>query len=139
MSKSSHTKGKSTRRKKKTQVWQLLLAVVVVAAVASSWMFIGRDSSVSPAGSADDADSSVQPIVTPGLEDRMVLPARPQRPRPVTLNPAAFVDQPEVQASYQAAKDSPEALENVACYCGCFSNSGHRNNLDCFKDNHGIT
>ena len=23
------------------------------------------------------------------------------------------------------------------CYCGCFSNSGHRNNLDCFKDNHG--
>jgi len=139
MSKSGHTKGKTSRRKKKTQVWQLLLAVVVVAAVASSWMFIGHDSSVSQLGAAEDDASSVQPIVTPGMEDRMVLPAKPQRPRPVTLNPASFANQPEVQASYQAAKDSPEALENIACYCGCFSNSGHRNNLDCFKDNHGIT
>ena len=69
----------------------------------------------------------------------MILPAQPQKPRPVTLSPSAFADSPEVQTAYQAAKDSPEALEHVACYCGCYGSSGHRNNLDCFKDNHGVT
>ncbi|OFW41864.1 MAG: hypothetical protein A3J28_01450 [Acidobacteria bacterium RIFCSPLOWO2_12_FULL_60_22] len=68
----------------------------------------------------------------------MVLPAQPRTPRPTTLNPASF-DNPEVKAAYQAAKEAPEALENVACYCGCFGTSGHRNNLDCFTDNHGVT
>ena len=81
----------------------------------------------------------MEPVAVPGMENRMILPAKPQNPRPVTLNPAAFADNAEVQASYQAAKDSPEALENVACYCGCYGNSGHRNNLDCYKDSHGVT
>lgn len=68
----------------------------------------------------------------------MVIPAQPRTPRPMTLNPANF-DNPDVKVAYQAAKEAPEALENVACYCGCFRTSGHRNNLDCFTDNHGAT
>jgi uncharacterized protein with PCYCGC motif len=137
MSKSSQGKGKASRRKKKTKIWQLLLAVAVVIGMASSWMFFSGGGSGNQA--TPEAEEAVQPVVVPGLEDRMVLPAKPQRPRPVTLNPAAFSDQPEVAAAYQAAKDSPETLENVACYCGCFGNAGHRNNLDCYKDSHGVT
>lgn len=138
MSKGGSSKGKSSRRKKKTGVWQLLLAIIVVAGLASSWILISRESSSNPSAEGEAMEDAAPSMVTPGLENRMVLPAKPQRPRPVTLNPAAF-DEPEVKASYQAAKDTPEALENVACYCGCFGNSGHRNNLDCYKDNHGVT
>ena len=137
MPKAGHTKPKSSHRKKKTRVWQLVLAIVVIAGLASSWLFITGEPA-NQSASANVRDASVPSIVVPGLENRMVLPATPQTPRPVTLNPAAF-DEPETKASYQAAKDSPEALENVSCYCGCFGNSGHRNNLDCFKDSHGVT
>jgi hypothetical protein len=109
--------------------------VLVVAGLASSWFLMSR-----PAGETELADdSSLKPEPPPpGLENRMILPAKPQPRRPVTLNPAAF-DDPEVKTAYQAAKDVPEVLEYMPCYCGCFGNAGHRNNLDCFKDNHGVT
>jgi cytoskeletal protein RodZ len=137
MSKSGYGNRKASSRKKKTKVWQLVLAIVVIAGLASSWIFLTGEPA-NQSASADVSDASVPSIVVPGLENRMVLPATPQSVRPATLNPAAF-DDPETKASYQAAKDSPEALENVPCYCGCFGNSGHRNNLDCFTDNHGVT
>jgi len=137
MAKAGQDKRKSSHRKKKTKLWQLVLAIVVIAGLASSWIFLtGEPSSGTAAG--DAADTAARAVVTPGLENRMVLPATPRSPRPATLNPAAF-DEPETRAAYQAAKDSPEALENVSCYCGCFGNSGHRSSLDCFTDNHGVT
>ena len=137
MAKAGQDKRKSSHRKKKTKLWQLVLAIVVIAGLASSWIFLtGGPSSGTAAG--DAADTAARAVVTPGLENRMVLPATPRSPRPATLNPAAF-DEPETKAAYQAAKDSPEALENVSCYCGCFGNSGHRSSLDCFTDNHGVT
>ena len=86
---------------------------------------------------AQGGPGNLEPL-PPSLRNRMVLPARPQTPRPIIMdvsgNPNA-----EIRASYQAARDVPAVLENVACYCGCFGNSGHRNNLDCFKDSHGLT
>ena len=44
----------------------------------------------------------------------------------------------KIGLAYQAAKDIPEVLERLPCYCGCFTNAGHRNNLDCFRDDHGV-
>jgi len=38
---------------------------------------------------------------------------------------------------YQVAREIPEVLERVMCYCGCDRNPGHQNNLDCFADDHG--
>jgi uncharacterized protein with PCYCGC motif len=136
MSKTGRSKEKVSRRRKKTRYGQLILAIVVVAGLASSWILISREPSDSSA-MPDAADVSADEKPAPGLEDRMILPAKPQNPRPVTLNPAAFASDPEVQQSYQAAKNVPEVLEHLACYCGCFGNAGHRNNLDCFKDSHG--
>jgi hypothetical protein len=137
MSKPGRSKEKLPQRKKKARIGQLILAIVVVAGLASSWILISREPAPESASQSDAADPAATEKPAPGLENRMILPAKPQIPRPVTLNPAAFASDAEVQAAYQAAKDSPEALENVACYCGCYGNSGHRNNLDCYKDNHG--
>jgi hypothetical protein len=52
-----------------------------------------------------------------------------------TLNPANFDGR--AREAYQAAKDIPEVLAELPCFCGCAVNAGHKNNLFCFKDNHG--
>lgn len=54
-----------------------------------------------------------------------------------TLDPAMFSG--KTRESYQAAKDVPEVLAQVGCYCGCMKNSGHEHNLHCFTDSHGAT
>jgi hypothetical protein len=115
--------------------------VVVIAALVGSWLLLSGGSS----SNQETASASVMPEpsdrLPASLQGRLVLPATPQKPRPTTLNPATFASNPnpEIAASYQVAKEIPEVLEYMPCYCGCFGTAGHRNNLDCFRDNHGIT
>jgi hypothetical protein len=52
------------------------------------------------------------------------------------LSPSMFGDE-KTRAAYQTAKDIPEVLEQLPCFCGCMSSFGHKNNLFCFKDQHG--
>lgn len=52
------------------------------------------------------------------------------------LSPTIFNDE-KTRAAYQVAKDIPEVLEQLPCFCGCMTNFGHKNNLFCFKDQHG--
>ena len=52
------------------------------------------------------------------------------------LSPALFTDE-KTRAAYQAAKDIPDVLEQLPCFCGCMMNLDHKNNLFCFKDQHG--
>jgi hypothetical protein len=124
--------GGTPDRRRKTRLWQAILAVVVLGAMVSAYVLTNRESPSS------DKEIAELLSTTAPIRNRMVLPARPRNPRPDTLNPAAYTD-PETKQAYQAAKDVPEALEHMACYCGCFASAGHRNNLDCFKDNHGVT
>ena len=63
---------------------------------------------------------------------REVLP----KPNVATLDPAQFTG--KVRLAYEAAREVPEVLAQLPCYCGCMSGFGHRNNLDCFHDNHGV-
>ncbi len=125
--------GGSASSKKKTRLWQAVLVVGVVGVMIGAYVLREQGASGDDPGKQPGLLASGS-----GLRNRLVLPASPIKPRPVTLNPAAFTD-PEVRQAYQAAKDTPEPLEYMACYCGCFGTSGHRNNLDCFKDNHGAT
>lgn len=62
------------------------------------------------------------------------LPAVPRNPRPATLNPELFIG--KVRNAYRIARQVPELLERMPCYCGCYVNNGHRNNLDCYVDRH---
>ncbi len=65
------------------------------------------------------------------------LPALPRSERPPTLDPALFTGQ--VAEGYRVAREHPELLEQMPCYCGCYGTHGHQNNLDCFRDRHGET
>ena len=54
-----------------------------------------------------------------------------------TLPPALFSGR--VKRAYQIARDIPEVLDKLYCYCMCKENSGHKNLLTCFVDNHAAT
>jgi hypothetical protein len=128
---------KSSTRRKSKRLIQGFLAFLVIIGIVSAWFLSGGSGGSSSSTSASLAPTSVDPNTLPAsLKNRLVLPANPLPKRPYTLEPSTFPD-PEVQKSYQAARDVPEVLEHMPCYCGCFTNAGHRNNLDCFKDNHG--
>jgi hypothetical protein len=65
------------------------------------------------------------------------LPAVPRHQRPITLDPALFTGQ--AQEGYRIARERPALLESLPCYCGCYTNRGHQNLLDCFADRHAET
>jgi uncharacterized protein with PCYCGC motif len=54
-----------------------------------------------------------------------------------TLDPSQFTG--KARAAYQAAKEIPEVLVELPCFCGCMDSKelGHKNNLYCFADPHG--
>jgi len=58
------------------------------------------------------------------------------KPNVATLDPAQFTGQARI--AYEAAREVPEILAQLPCYCGCMTGFGHRNNLDCFHDTHGV-
>lgn len=62
------------------------------------------------------------------------LPAVPRAQRLPTLDPALFTG--DVAEAYRVARDRPELLEQMPCYCGCYGTQGHQNLLDCFHDRH---
>jgi len=62
------------------------------------------------------------------------LPAVPRLQRPPTLDPAQFSGR--AGETYRVARERPALLERLPCYCGCFTQQGHQNLLDCFADLH---
>jgi hypothetical protein len=52
-----------------------------------------------------------------------------------TLSPENYTGR--ARLAYQAAKDIPEILAQLPCFCGCMDSLGHHNNLYCFADSHG--
>ncbi len=106
-------KGKPARTASRTPV--ILGALLVVAALGIGgywWRSGGSDGPV-----------------------RGAKPAIPRVPRPATLSPALFTGY--AARGYRVAKEIPDVLERIRCYCGCDVNPGHQNNLDCFADEHG--
>ena len=53
-----------------------------------------------------------------------------------TMDPARFTDA-KTKDSYAAAKEIPDVLKELPCFCGCMVAHGHKNNLFCFMDEHG--
>jgi hypothetical protein len=52
-----------------------------------------------------------------------------------TLDPARFFG--VVREAYEVAQKNPALLAQLHCYCGCDQEVGHRNLLDCYRDEHG--
>jgi hypothetical protein len=103
---------KPNKRAKKKSNQNLILGIVAIAIIAgAAWMVLRPSGDVGGGSLAAD--------------------------RPYTLAPSQFSHDPKAQAAYQVAKDIPEVLEQLPCFCGCMNNRGHKNNLFCFSDEHG--
>jgi len=59
-----------------------------------------------------------------------------QENRP-TLSPARFSG--KVRRAYEIAREIPEVLDQLYCYCRCRENFGHKNLLSCYVDTHAST
>ncbi len=59
----------------------------------------------------------------------------PKTGLPKTLDPNLI--QGKDREGYQIAKEIPEILAQLPCFCGCEA-VGHENLLDCFVDEHGV-
>lgn len=94
--------------------------LVLAAIVLGTWHFVSPRS------------SPINYLLTPEA-----LPAVPHARRPDTLDPARFTGR--IAEGYRVARERPELLERLPCYCGCYLTDGHQNNLDCFRDQHGET
>ncbi|NOZ03495.1 MAG: hypothetical protein GXO92_02680 [FCB group bacterium] len=60
--------------------------------------------------------------------------ARGGEKRP-TLAPRLFPG--NVARAYEVAREIPEILDKIYCYCECQENIGHKSLLTCFVDRHG--
>jgi len=98
---------KKTKLKKQT-VWIAVASAGVVALTV--WVFIG--------GAGQQLTASGAKLVH-------------------TMDPSYFSKDPKARAAYQAAKDIPEVLAELPCFCGCMTALGHESNLFCFRDEHG--
>ena len=54
-----------------------------------------------------------------------------------TLPPERF--QGKVRRAYEIARQIPEVLDRLYCYCRCKENIGHKNLLSCYVDTHAST
>ncbi len=59
----------------------------------------------------------------------------PQTGLPQTLDPKLIKGKD--REGYQVAKEIPEILAQLPCFCGCEA-VGHESLLDCFVDEHGV-
>ena len=67
---------------------------------------------------------------------RAIAAAARRETRP-TLDPARFVGKARV--SHQVARDIPDVLDQLYCYCACDKHLGHKSLLSCYTDGHAAT
>ena len=100
--------------------------ILLFPILAISFLLINGGWSKSFAKETDDAKSF------------KVLKAKMTDPKtglPKTLDPKLIKGQD--RKGYQVAKEIPEILAQLPCFCGCEA-VGHENLLDCFVDEHGV-
>jgi len=71
--------------------------------------------------------AAVHPDPRPGVTADRVLP------------PGLLPDTRGVLEAYMAARNAPQILDGVFCYCQCARNFGHRSLLSCFESDHGAS
>jgi hypothetical protein len=102
--------------------WPALLAVIALSvAVALLWR-----------GEAPPAAPGISSSPAPAAGPTTV--RRETRP---TLDPARFVG--KAAAAHRVAREIPDVLDQLYCYCACDKHQGHKSLLSCFTDGHAAT
>jgi len=117
-----------------------VFVIVAVVAVASC----SRDQQPAPNKSAAVTDRSLQPtheqLHTAEYAAKGRVPAYyTTAPDPGMLQPTLSPDlfTGNKRLAYQAAKDIPQILAQLPCYCHCDRGQGHKSLHSCFESEHG--
>ncbi len=115
---------------------KVLLVLILVLGVSAAALVIGRSDRQPPKPPTPVASQDVHSHPhsdTPGR-----VPAFEQSPKaahlPPTLAPSQFIA--KTREAYQVAKEIPETLAQLPCYCHCDQSFGHRSLHTCFVDDH---
>jgi len=108
------------RRRLSRAFWIAATLVVVVAAVGFAWRAAEIDRPDGPRAPSTPAS----PVVA-------------RRETGPTLDPARFVG--KARLAHQIARDIPDVLDGLYCYCGCDKTIGHKSLLSCYTDGHAAT
>jgi hypothetical protein len=80
------------------------------------------------------------PPLSPGgpvLASGTVVTAAARRETRPTLDPALFVG--KARFTHQIAREIPDVLDQLYCYCECDKHVGHKSLLSCYTDGHAAT
>jgi hypothetical protein len=79
-----------------------------------------------------------EPPATPAISSPQAGgPTVARRERRPTLDPAQFVG--KAATAHRVAREIPEVLDQLYCYCGCDKHQGHKSLLSCYTDGHAAT
>ncbi len=104
-----------------TRYWWPALLAVITLSVGVALVWRGEAPPAAPAISSSPAADSTTA-------------RRETRP---TLDPARFVG--KAAATHRIARESPDVLDQLYCYCACDKHQGHKSLLSCFTDGHAAT
>ena len=74
---------------------------------------------------------------TPAVSAAPAAPAVARRETRPTLDPARFVG--KARLAHQVAREIPDVLDQLYCYCECDKHFGHKSLLSCYTDGHAAT
>jgi hypothetical protein len=83
------------------------------------------------------AEAPAGPATSPSLFATPVAHHVARRETRATLDPALFVD--KAAAAHKVAREIPEVLDQLYCYCQCDKHMGHKSLLSCYIDGHAAT
>ena len=114
------------------KVFIVLILVLGAAVGVAMYRSTGRQSSTK------NRDSSAKP--TPAIaQPTPRIPAHHKeassaRPLKATLDPELFFGR--TREAYQVAREIPETLAQLPCYCYCDQGHGHKSLHSCYEDDH---
>ncbi len=113
--------GPRSREKLTRYAWPAGLVLASCLALALLWR------GEAPAGPATNLSPP------PAVGSHQVV-RRETRP---TLDPALFVG--KAAAAHRVAREIPDVLDQLYCYCQCDKHMGHKSLLSCYTDGHAAT
>jgi hypothetical protein len=103
--------------------WLAALVLIVMAGVLLAGRLLSPSPQIATGGPAWSQGSAVQAAAR-----------RESRP---TLDPALFVG--KARLAHQVAREIPDTLDQLYCYCECDKHLGHKSLLSCYTDGHAAT
>ena len=117
-----------------------LMMVCVAFVTAMLWPREQQKQNTPASGIADQPSRTETQTANHNHESMARVPAHYEAAPPLntlrgTLAPEMFTG--NVRLAYQVAKDIPETLAQMPCYCHCDMSQGHKSLHSCFEDEHG--